>query len=300
MERLLLFAFVGFLAQLVDGALGMGYGATSTTILLAAGTVPATAAASVMLAQCGTTLVSGFSHWRFGNVDWRIVRTLALPGAVTGFAGATILSNIDAGVATPYVTGFLFLLGAFVLARFAFGMTRTGARHSPLFLRFLGGIAGFFNSSGGGWGPIATPSLLANGALQPRLVVGSVSAAEFIVTVSTSVGFLFALSRDQYELGLTGALLVGGMVAAPVAAYLVRFFHARVLGTLVGAIILLTNARTGSKVLEVEGLPRTLTYVAILVVVAVALVRVRRAIAREATGEPEPDLALPVEEPAER
>jgi uncharacterized protein len=287
MERLLLFTAVGFLAQLVDGALGMGYGATSTTILLAAGTVPATAAASVMLAQVGTTLASGFSHWRFGNVDWRIVVTLAAPGAVTGFLGATLLSNLDADVATPYVTGFLFVLGGFVLARFAFGMTRTGKPHSRLFLRCIGAVAGFFNSSGGGWGPIATPSLLANGVMQPRMVVGSVSAAEFIVTVSTSVGFLTALGRDQYELGLALALLVGGVAAAPVAAYLVRFFHPRVLGTLVGAIILLTNARTGARVLEVGGPPLTLAYLGIVAVAVVALIRVRRTLVRDRAAAPE-------------
>jgi uncharacterized protein len=283
MERLFLFAIVGFFAQLVDGALGMGYGATSTTVLLAAGIAPASAAASVILAQVGTCFVSGLSHWRFGNVDWRIVGVLAVPGGIAGIAGATVLASLPADTAKPFITGFLFLLGAYVLARFAFGVTRQGKKHSNLFLRVIGSVAGFFNASGGGWGPIATPALLANGSMEPRKVVGSVCTAEFVVVVATSVGYFFALDSDQYQIGLTGALVVGGMIAAPIAAYLVRFLHPRVLGTLVGAIILLTNARTGGTVLEVSGPPMTAVYLGILAVVVASLVWVRRTLR---SGEP--------------
>lgn len=273
MDRLLLFAIVGFVAQLVDGALGMGYGATSTTVLLAAGVQTASAAASVILAQVGTTFVSGMAHWRFGNVEWRIVRTIAIPGAAGGFAGAFVLSRvIPEQISKPAVAGFLFLLGAFVLARFAFGMRRQGGVHTPLFLRGIGGVAGFFNASGGGWGPIATPALLSNGSMEARKVVGSVCTAEFIVVVVTSLGYLLALPGDQYDLTLTAALLIGGVLAAPIAAYLVRFLHPRVLGTLVGGIILLTNARTGSTVLEVTGGVLVAVYATIATVVVGALV----------------------------
>jgi uncharacterized protein len=284
MERLLLFAAVGFVAQLIDGALGMGYGATSSSVLIAAGIAPASAAASVILAQVGTTLVSGFSHWRFGNVEWSIVRTIAIPGGIAGAVGAAVLAQVPADAAKPFVAGFLFLLGLFVLARFALGMTRQGKVHSPLFLRAIGSVAGFFNASGGGWGPIATPALLANGSMEPRKVVGSVCTGEFIVVVATSISYAIFLGGDRYELGLAGALVVGGVIAAPIAAYLVRYMHPRVLGTLVGGIILLTNARTFVSVYEVDGAPARAAYGIILVVVVAALVWVRRGMVRSRTS----------------
>src|SRR5919201_3599871 len=121
MQNLIVLVIVGLIAQLVDGALGMAYAAPSATLVLAAGYAPATASASVHLAELGTTAVSGLSHWRFGNVDWRTVRRIGIPGAVGAFVGAVVLSSISADVAKPWMAGILLALGVYILVRFSVG-----------------------------------------------------------------------------------------------------------------------------------------------------------------------------------
>ena len=248
MRAFLLFALAGLIAQLVDGSLGMAYGVTSTSVLLAAGTAPAIASASVHLAEVGTTLASGASHWRFGNVDWRVVGILAVPGAVGAVLGAYVLVNMTED-AEPYMAGILLLLGVYVLLRFSSRAIAkrvvTGPRPGGKFLGPLGLIAGFLDASGGGgWGPVATSSLLASGRLEPRKVVGSVDTSEFVVAVAASIGFLFTLSQEGLDWTIVLALMVGGVIAAPFAAYIVRLLPARVLGTGAGGLIIITNART--------------------------------------------------------
>ncbi|MQA62603.1 MAG: TSUP family transporter [Actinophytocola sp.] len=247
METLVLFGIAGFLAQLVDGTLGMGYGVTSSTTLLAFGTAPAVAAASVNLAQVGTTFASGASHWKFRNVDWRTVGSLALPGALGAIAGATVVSSLAVGFAQVWVSTLLFLLGLYVLIRFAFlklGKLITDKRPGAKFLGPLGLVGGFIHSSsGGGWGPVATTTLLSSGRLEPRKVIGSVSAAEFAVTVSASITFFFVLAQqDGMNFLIVGGLLIGGVLAAPIAAWLARHMPPRVLGAGAGGMIVLTNA----------------------------------------------------------
>lgn len=247
MHTLLLFGLAGFLAQLVDGTLGMGYGTTSSTTLLAIGTVPAVAAASVNLAQVGTTLASGVSHWKFRNVDWRTVGILALPGGLGAVIGASVVSSLATGFAQAWISTILLLLGLYVLIRFAFlklGTLITNRRPGAKFLTPLGLVGGFVHStSGGGWGPVATTTLLSSGRLEARKVVGSVSAAEFVVTVSASVTFVFTLaSRDGMNYLIVAGLLIGGVLAAPIAAWLVRHMPSRVLGAAAGGMIVLTNA----------------------------------------------------------
>jgi len=202
MRKLVLFGMVGVLAQLIDGALGMAYGLTSTTLLVAAGTAPAAASATVHLAELGTTAVSGVSHWRFGNVDWRTVRWMTFPGAVGAFGGAVVLSSIDGDTAKPWVAAILSVLGVYVLYRFL-GRPRgprPRAGH-PLpsgLLAPLGLGAGFLDAvGGGGWGPVGTPTLLASGRLEPRKVIGSVDTGEFLVALGASLGFLVSLSWRQ-------------------------------------------------------------------------------------------------------
>lgn len=248
MQTLILLAAFGMAAQLVDGSLGMGYGVTSTTLLLSIGATPATASATVHLAQIGTTLSSGLSHWRMGNVDWRVVRRIALPGAVGAFLGATVLSSLPTTVAAPLMSGILLALGGYVLVRFTIGGIPRGALGKPLRRRFLAplGLAGGFidATGGGGWGPVGTPALLASGRLEPRMVIGSVSTSEFIVAVAASAGFLIGLSHSGVNLAWAGVLLVGGAAAAPFAAWIVRRFPPRVLGSVVGGMIIMTNTRT--------------------------------------------------------
>ena len=248
MRKLVLLALVGLGAQLVDGSLGMAYGVTSTTLLLAIGTNPAAASATVHLAEIGTTLASGASHWRFGNVEWAVVAKIGIPGAVGAFAGASFLSSLDTSVAAPVMSLVLVALGLYVLTRFTIRGLRTDRLGHPLRKRFLGPLglfAGFVDATGGGgWGPVGTPAILASGRLEPRKVIGSIDTSEFLVSVAASLGFLLALGSQGIALGWVLALLAGGLVAAPVAAWLVRHVPPRVLGSAVGGIIVLTNTRT--------------------------------------------------------
>jgi uncharacterized protein len=266
-RRLLSFALVGLFAQLVDGALGMAYGITASTLLLSGGTGAAVASASVHLAEVGTTFVSGVSHWRFGNVRWRTVRLIAVPGAVGAFAGATVLGNLTAERVEPVVAGLLFALGVYVVARFAFGAMRRPVREDHVrgrFLAPLGAGAGFLDAvGGGGWGPVMTPSLMTVGRMEPRTAVGAASASEFLISSSASVGFLLALGRQGIDFGIVAALLIGGAIAAPLAAYAVRALPATVSGTLVGTLILVVNARTILLWAEVPGRARLAILVAL-------------------------------------
>lgn len=254
MRMFVVLATVGLVAQLVDGSLGMAYGVTSSTLLLAAGLSPATASASVHLAEVGTTLLSGTAHWRFGNVDWRVVRRIALPGAIGAFLGATVLSSISTELAAPWMALLLLALGLYILARFTLGgVPRVRRPLRGRWLAVLGVGAGFVDATGGGgWGPVATPTLLANGDMAPRKVIGSVDTSEFAVALAASLGFLLALGRQGVDPVAAGALLAGGLVAAPVAAWLVRHVPARPLGSAAGGLIVLSNARV---VLNAVGVP---------------------------------------------
>jgi uncharacterized protein len=248
MRTLIVLALAGLGAQLVDGSLGMAYGITSTTLLLAAGTNPAAASATVHLAEIGTTLASGVAHWRFRNVDWGLVAKVGFPGAVGAFAGATVLSAVATEIAKPVMSALLCGLGVYVLARFTLAGLPTGHLGKPLRKRFLsplGLVAGFVDATGGGgWGPVANSTILASGRLEPRKVIGSISTSEFMVTVAASAGFLFGLGTGGVDLARAAALLLGGAVAAPFAAWLVRHIPPRVLGSVVGGLIVLTNAHT--------------------------------------------------------
>ena len=248
MRKLIVLGFVGLLAQLIDGSLGMAYGVTSTTLLLAAGIAPAAASAAVHFSEIGTTLVSGFAHHKLGNVDWRTVSIMAVPGGIGAFFGATFLSSIDGDTAKPWVAALLLVLGVYVIWRFlVLGGRRPQfkGKLSAFFLAPLGVVAGLMDAiGGGGWGPVGTTSLLSSGRLEPRKVVGSIDTAEFVVAVGGSAGFLYALGSQGINFGYAGALLVGGVIAAPVAAWLVKHMAARVLGVAAGGLIVLTNTKT--------------------------------------------------------
>jgi uncharacterized membrane protein YfcA len=202
----------------------------------------------VHLAEIGTTLASGLSHWKFGNVDWKVVAKIGIPGAVGAFAGATFLSGLSTAVAAPVMSLILLALGLYILIRFTLrGIDR---RHlgKPMRVRFLaplGLFAGFVDATGGGgWGPVGTPAILASGRMEPRKVIGSIDTSEFLVSLAASLGFLFALGEEGINPLLVGGLLAGGLVAAPLAAWLVRHIPPRMLGSMVGGVIILTNVRT--------------------------------------------------------
>jgi uncharacterized membrane protein YfcA len=247
LQRLLVLGVVGLVAQLVDGSLGMGYGVTSSTLLLAAGLAPASVSASVHVSKIVTGLASGVSHWKFGNVDWATVRRIGVPGCIGGFAGAAVLSTVSGSAAKPWIASILLILGIYVLVRFTVVKIPVPSTTTTLRTRFLapvGAFAGFVDAiGGGGWGPVATPSLLASGRMEPRKVIGSVNASEFLVAVSITAGFLLFLGAEGIQLAVLGALLVGGLLAAPLAAHVVRRVAPRPLGVGVGGMIVLTNSQ---------------------------------------------------------
>ena len=231
------------------------------------------------LADVGTCAASGISHWRFGNVDWSKIVWIAVPGGIGAFLGAiavTWVATVAEELVAPVIAVFLFALGVYVLARFSFRRRvklvdeRTIAKG---FLAPLGLIAGFLDAAGGGgWGPISTPTLLSSGRMKPRKVVGTVDTSEFVVAVAASLGFLLALSFAEIPWQIVGALLIGGIFAAPVAAYVVRILPARILGTAVGGIILITNMRTFMGAIGIEGALALFLYAVIVVVWIAALI----------------------------
>ena len=284
MPAFVLFAIGGFIAQLVDGSLGMAYGVTSTTILLTAGLTPALASASVHLAEIGTSAVSGLSHWKFGNVDWKIVGLLGVPGAIGAFLGATALSNLSTEAAEPWMAAILFALGLYVALKFALRPVRrrqlTGV--SVKLLAPLGLVAGFVDATGGGgWGPVSTPTLLSTGKVEPRKVIGSVDTSEFLIALAASVGFLNSLSDQKFSWTTVAALLLGGVIAAPLAAYLVRIVPMRLIGVGAGGLIVLTNARTLIKGLDISTPSPALIYTVISVAWVAALAYTVLGVVRE-------------------
>ncbi len=282
MRKLVVLAIVGFVAQLVDGSLGMGYGVTSSTLLVLAGLTPVAASASVHFSELGTNLASGVSHWRLRNVDWPVVARIAGPGAVGAFLGATVLSALSTDWAKPMMSVILALLGIYIIVRFVIGIRPQLTKRLTLkFLAPLGLFAGFVDATGGGgWGPVATPALLSGGRLEPRKVIGSVDTAEFAVSAAASVGFLLGIGVAGVNWGYALALLVGGLIAAPLAALLVKVAPAHLLGVAVGGLIVLTNTRVLFDVLDVSNSARIPSYLAILLATAgafyVAALRARR------------------------
>lgn len=236
---------VGFLAQIVDGALGMAYGVVSSTMLLAFGVSPAAASASVHAAEMFTTAASATSHVSHRNVNWRLFWRLAPAGVVGGVLGAYVLTSVDGAVLRPWVTTYLALLGVYILYR---AMRARPAYKEPRkrVVMPLGVAGGFVDAAGGGgWGPIVTSSLIGGGA-PPRYVVGTVNCVEFFVTTSVSAAFVVALLTGHWQEaeGLAGhawsvgGLVVGGVLAAPLAGFVVRAIPAQKLMLLVGALVL--------------------------------------------------------------
>jgi uncharacterized membrane protein YfcA len=256
MRDLLLFALAGFAASLVDGALGMGFGPTSSSILLGAGLTPAAVSASVNLAKVATGVVAGVSHWRFKNIDKGLVLSLAIPGVVGALVGVTILSNVNSAVIKPLLAVLLSVIGLRILFRFARSnstghsatpesdgppTTRPAAYHEwgTKVAALIGGIT---NGMIGAWGPVVTPYLL-HRDVRPRYAIGSVNTAEVAVASASAFSLLVSMGKGGFNVAIVIAMLVGGVIAAPVAAWLIRYVPARPMGIAVAALLLLTNAR---------------------------------------------------------
>ena len=241
---ILLYVLVGFVAQMIDGALGMAYGVSSNTFLLSLGIPPAAASASVHMAEVVTTGISGFSHWKLGNVDWKLVKRLLLPGVVGGIAGAYILTSIDGNILKPYIAAYLLFMGALIIYK-AFTITprkKPDEYHGPK-VSLLGVIGGFCDAiGGGGWGPVVTSTLVARGKF-PRTTIGSVNFSEFFVTLAQSIVFVFTLNFTEYWQVILG-LLIGGGIAAPLAARMTRQLPVKTLMIMVGVLIIILSIRT--------------------------------------------------------
>jgi uncharacterized membrane protein YfcA len=233
-SELLALVAIGFVAQLIDGALGMAFGVISTSAMLALGMPPAQASAVVHTAEIFTTGASAASHIYHRNVDWRLVTRLGAAGVIGAILGAWVLSNLDASAVRPYVSIYLFAIAIFILYR---AIRKTPTREAPAaFAPPIGFVAGFLDASGGGgWGPVATSALVGSGQA-PRTAVGSVNTTEFFVTVAAATTFFVELGASPIPSLV--ALVIGGLIAAPFGGYLVRRIPARTLMVLVGLLIL--------------------------------------------------------------
>ena len=260
-----LFALAGGAAQFVDGTLGMGFGVTSATILLALGVSAAAASAATHMAKLPTTFVSGLTHWRQGNVDKGTFIRIAIPGGIAAFVGAVVLVNLSLASAKTWMAGLLLFFGLVILLRFGFNkrlIPTPENGQSARWLSPLGALGGFTDSmGGGGWGPVVTPSVMTVTNHEPRTVVGSVNAAEFFVAACASLGFLTGAERieeDMPWLAVLG-LITGGVVVAPFAARLAGRLPHHVMGTMVGGLMLIVN---GSVLGKAFGVPGTVSLMA--------------------------------------
>jgi uncharacterized protein len=230
---LLTFLLIGFLAQLIDGALGMAFGVISATFLLSFGFTPAHASAAVHMAEVFTAGASAISHIVLKNINERLVIRLAVAGASGAIVGAYVLSNIDGRVMRPLVAVYLFVIGVFILVRAVRALP--SGETSPAVAAPLGVVGGFLDAiGGGGWGAMVTSTLLGSGHA-PRVAIGSANTAEFFVTAAAAATFFVEL-RSLPTDALLG-LILGGVLAAPFGAYLVRVVPARSLMTAVGLLV---------------------------------------------------------------
>lgn len=234
---LLPFILIGFAAQLVDGALGMAYGTISSTLLVGLGVPPAVASAGVHTAEIFTTGISGVAHAAHRNIDWRLFARIAVPGVIGGVLGAYVLSSIHADAARPFVLFYLLALGLFLFWR---GWTHRHVIRPPRIVSPLGLVGGFLDAAGGGgWGPIVTSNLMVQGT-EPRTTIGTVNAAEFLLTSTISVTFLVTLGWEAFSVAIIG-LLIGGVVAAPIGAVVAKRVEADKLLVLVGIVLTATS-----------------------------------------------------------
>ncbi|MFM8320257.1 MAG: sulfite exporter TauE/SafE family protein [Chloroflexota bacterium] len=243
LENVALFALIGFLAQIIDGALGMAYGVSATTFLLSFGVSPALASASVHAAECVTTAFSGLSHLGFGNVDQRLFKRLVLPGVVGAVLGAYVLTRFPGDLIKPWIAAYLLVMGIYILIKAFRNIMPASVGSHPISLGLVGGLMDAVG--GGGWGPIVVSTLVARGN-DPRLTIGSANLAEFFVALTASLTFVVSIGRGELNnlWPAIAGLAIGGAFAAPLAALLTRRIKARTLMFMVGVLIALLSLRT--------------------------------------------------------
>lgn len=276
----------GFAASLVDGALGMGFGPTSSSILLGSGLAPATISAMVNIAKVATGLAAAVAHWRFDNIDRQLVRQLAVPGSIGALIGVTVLANVDGDRLKPVLAVVLLLMAARILLRFSGPLPvraaapdghreGVGGGRAPVD-RGMAAVAtagGVTNGLVGAWGPVVTPYLLQRG-IAPRYVVGSVNTAEIAVAAAASASLLASAAGGALDVGSVVAMLSGGALAAPLAAWVMRYLPPRGLGVAVGGVLAITNIRELTSSSDLQGV-RVLSFGLVVVACAVAALRPR-------------------------
>ena len=255
MRDLILFVLAGFAATFVDGVLGMGFGPTSSSILLASGLAPAAASTCVNIAKVVAGIASAVAHWRFRNIDRGLVIALAVPGSIGAILGVTVLSSVDGATIRPYLALLLTLVGVRILSRFirpqivaptvegpADRASINVSTHRTRGVAFAALFGGVTNGLIGAWGPVVTPYLL-NRAVRPRFAIGSVNTAEVAVASASAVSLIGSLGIAGVDPLVLVSMLVGGVVAAPLSAWVIRYVPPRPMGVAVGVLLLATNAR---------------------------------------------------------
>ena len=236
---LLLFIAIGFIAQVIDGAAGMAYGVSASTLLATAGVPPATTSACVHAAEVFTTGASGFAHWRFGNVRTDLIWRLALPGMVGGAIGAYVLAALPGEMLRPFVSAYLLLMGVLILWKATH--KQQPEAEPPKRVGLLGLFGGFLDAiGGGGWGPMVASTLIGQGTT-PRYAIGSVNLAEFFVTTTITGAFVLTIGLTLWP--VIAGLIIGGVLAAPLAAYVTKQLPTRPLLILIGLIVVLLSLR---------------------------------------------------------
>ncbi len=231
------FVLIGFAAQLVDGALGMAFGVIANTSLLALGLPPALASSYVHVIKAFTGGIGGIGHILHRNVDWKLGIRLTLSGVVGGVVGAFFLTRIDAAIAKPFVLAYLTLIGLYILWR---GLGHHFTESRAKIVEPVGLVGGFLDATGGGgWGPVVTSNLLIQGH-NPRMTVGTVNVAEFFLAIAISATFIVSLGISDFTAPVIG-LLIGGVIAAPMGAWLTKRIPARPLMVLVGTVLTITS-----------------------------------------------------------
>lgn len=240
-SHILFFVAVGFLAQVVDGALGMAYKVTTSAVLLSMGLPPAVVSGSVHAASTVTSFAAGLAHWHLGNVDRQLMLRLLVPGVIGGACGAFVLSSLSGELLRPWISAYLMLLAGFILWR-AIRAARKSISRTPSGVVPLGFVGGLCDAvGGGGWGPIVTTTLVGRG-VAPRAAIGSVNAAECFVTLTIAGTLLATIGLSMWP--IIASLVAGGLIAAPLAALATKYLHERILMIGLGLVILLISGRT--------------------------------------------------------
>ena len=238
-EDFFIYVLAGFFAQLIDGALGMAYGITASSLLMGWGVSPAVVSSTVHAAECFTTGASAISHHAFGNISKDLFKRLLIPGIIGAAVGAYVLSKVDGNAIKPYISGYLLIMGLVIIVKafMPFPPREVTTKLTPLAL-----VGSFLDAiGGGGWGPIVATNLIVRGN-SLRHAVGSVNAVEFFVTLSASVTFFLSIGLGHWQ--VIAGLALGGVIAAPLGAFMTKKLPQRPMMVIVGTLVILMSLRT--------------------------------------------------------